>query len=75
MVRTLEKMCFGGTWVAQSVEYPTLDFGSGHGFMVHGSEPHTGLHTGSAEPAGDSLSPSLSAPPLLSLSLSLSLSK
>ena len=25
----------GGAWVAQSVEHPTLDFGSGHDLMVH----------------------------------------
>ena len=34
------------------------------------SSPHVGLRADSAEPAGDSHAPSLSAPPLLSLSLS-----
>ena len=43
------------TWVAQSVKH--LDFGSGHDFMVHG------LQADSVEPAWDSASPSLSAPP------------
>ena len=61
--------------MAQSVEHPTLDFGSGHDLTVHGIEPHIKLCTGSMEPTWDSLSPSLFAPPLtLSLSLSLSLS-
>ena len=42
---------------------------------VHEFEPHMGLCADSMEPALDPLSPSLSAPPWLSLSLSLSLSK
>ena len=29
----------GGTWVAQLVECPILDFGSGHDLMVCGIEP------------------------------------
>ena len=44
----------------------TFDFSSGHDLMVHEFKPHVGLHTGSVEPAWDSLS--------LSLSISLSLS-
>ena len=44
------------------------DFGSGHDLMVRGLEPHIGLSAVSAEPASDPLSPSLSAPPLLTLS-------
>ena len=32
-----------GTWVAQSVKHPTLDFGSGHDLRVHETEPCTGL--------------------------------
>ena len=52
-----------------------LDFGSGHDLTVGGFEPHIRLSADSAEPAWDSLSPSLSAPPLLALSLSLSLSR
>ena len=35
---------------AQSVECPTLDFGSGHDLRVHGMEPHIGLCTHSTEP-------------------------
>ena len=30
---------FGGTWVAQSVEHPTLDFGSGRDLTVREFEP------------------------------------
>ena len=60
-----------GTWVAQSVEHPALDFGSGHDLTVCGAEPHVGLCADSAEPAWDSLPPSLS----LSLPCSLSLKK
>ena len=63
---------FRGAWVAQSVEWPTLDFGSGHDLTVRGFEPCLGLCTMSTEPASDplslSLSLSLSVPPLLSLS-------
>ena len=47
-----------------------LDFGSGHDLMVRGIEPHVRIWADSAEPAWDSLSPSLSAPPPLMLSLS-----
>ena len=66
-----------GTWMVHSVKRLTLGFGSGHDLMVCEVEPHTALSAGSAESGWDSLSPSLSAPPLLppSLSLSLSLSK
>ena len=60
--------------MAQSVRaWVALDFGSGRDLVVHGIEPHVGLCAGSAEPAQDSLSPSLSAPPLLVCSLALSL--
>ena len=57
-----------GNWVAQSVDNPTVGFSSGHDLMVHGFEPHVWLYSGSAEPAWDS--PSLSAHPLLILSMS-----
>ena len=63
----------GGAWVTQSVERLTLDFGSGHDLIVREIEPHIRFHADGAEPAWDSLSPSLSAPPLLALSVSLSL--
>ena len=55
-----------GTWVTQSIKRPTLDFGSGHGLMVHGLQPHVGLCTGSMEPSwgGEGFS-LLSGPPHL----------
>ena len=55
--------------MAQLVERPTLDFGSGHDLMVHEFKPHIRLCTDSTEPAGDPRSSSLSAPPLFALSL------
>ena len=59
------KLCrFWGTWVAQSVKHLTLDFSPGHDLRVCEFKPHL-----SAEPAWDSLSPSLFAPALLSLSI------
>ena len=66
-----------GAWVAQSVEQPALDFGSGHDLMVHEFEFHIGLCADSSLSLLGILS-LLSAPPpfmltcLLSLSLSLS---
>ena len=53
--------------MAQLVKRLTLDFGSGRKCTVHEFEPHIGLCADSVELAWDSLS----APPLLSLSLSL----
>ena len=65
-----------------SVRHPTLDFGSGLDLTVREIEPRIGLHVVNMEPACDSLSPCLSAPPpltgalsLLSLSLSLKVNK
>ena len=55
--------------MAQSVKLPNLGFISGHDLRVCGFEPCVRLQAESAEPAWDSLSPSLSAPPLLVLSL------
>ena len=49
-----------GTWVAQSVERPTLGFSSGHDLMVREIEPCLGF----------SLSPSFFATPLLVHALS-----
>ena len=43
--------------------------------MVRGFEPYVGLCADSVEPAWDSLSPFLSAPALLMLSLSLKINK
>ena len=54
----------------QSVKHSTLDFGSGHDLTVVRSSPAAGCAL-SEEGAWDSLSPSLPAPPLLVLSLSL----
>ena len=63
---------FGGTWVAQSVERLTLAQVVTSQFV--GSSPVSGfvLTAQSLEPASDSVSPSLSAPPLLMLCFSLS---
>ena len=57
--------------MAQLVKCLTLDFGSGHDLTVGETEPHVGFCTDSTEPVADSLS----APPLLVLTLSLPLSK
>ena len=59
------------TWVAQLGKCLILGFGSGHDLVFHEFEPHVGLCADNAEPAWDSLSPSLflSLPCLLSLSL------
>ena len=71
-IRTFRlKNVFGGTWVAQSVERLTLDFGSGHDLTVHGVEPCVRLGADISEPAWDSLSAS---PPLV-LSLSPKINK
>ena len=61
-----------GTWVAESVKHPTLDFSSENDLTVMRSNSMSDSSLGVA-PAWDSLSPSSSAPPF-SLSLSLSLS-
>ena len=61
--------------MAQLVKCLTLNFGSGHDLMVGGMEPRVRLYTDSMEPAWDSLSLFLSAPPALMLSPSFSLSK
>ena len=55
-------------WLSQ------LSSGSGHDLTVREFEPHVGLCADSSEPgpASDSVSPSLSAPPPLTLSLSFS---
>ena len=50
------KAIHGGAWVAQSLKRLTLDFGSGHDFMVHEFESCVGLCAVSVEPAWDSLS-------------------
>ena len=60
----------GGTWVAQFIRRPALDFGSSHDLTVRGFEPHVGLCADSMGRACDSLSPSLSAPSPVFLFLS-----
>ena len=56
-----------GTWVAPLANCWTLDFGLGHDLIVGEFELRMGLCADSAEPAWDSLTPSLSlsASPLL----------
>ena len=63
--------------MAQLGRGPTLGFGSRRDLMVVGSSPASGLCADSVEPAWGSVSPSLSAPPLLAHALlqSLCLSK
>ena len=53
----------------------TLGYGSGHNLTVCGFKPHVRLCTDSMEPAWESLSSSLSAPPLFGCSFSLSQKK
>ena len=60
-----------GIWVAHSVKYPILSFGSGDDLMVYEFEPCIRLSAVSVEPALDPVSLSL-CPPLLTLSPSLS---
>ena len=50
--------------MAQCIMGLTLDFGSRHDLMVRGVQAPVGLHADRAEPALDSVSPSLSVPPL-----------
>ena len=42
---------FGGAWVAQLVEHPTLDFSSGHDLAVCGFGSQVGLDADNVEPA------------------------
>ena len=55
--------------MAQWFKLPTFDFGSGHDLTAPRIESHIRLHNGSAEPAWDLLSPSLSLCPYPALSL------
>ena len=65
----LRQSLYRGAWVAQLVKHPTHDFGSRRDLTVHGIQPHVGLCADGVEPAWDSVSPSLSAPPPFALSL------
>ena len=68
LLTLLENLASRGAWVAQSVKRSTLGIGSGHDLTVWGREPHGRLRVNGAEPAGDSLSFPLSAPPPRALS-------
>ena len=57
-----------GGRLGASVKRPTLDFSSGRDLAVREFEPRVGLLADSAEPAWDSLSPSLPVPCPCSLS-------
>ena len=59
-----------GAWVAQSVELPTSPRVTISRSVSSSPALGSGLMAQSLEPASDSVSPSLSAPPLLVLSLS-----
>ena len=58
-----------GDWMAQL--FKACTFSSGHDLTVGEFEPHAGLTAVSADPASDPLSPVLSGPPQLMLSLPL----
>ena len=66
-VNTFKKVNLWGAWVAQVVEGPNLDFGSGHNLTVLEFKSCIWLCADSVEPAWDSQSPSL----CVSLSVSL----
>ena len=75
-VTTSKTTGFQGAWVAQSVEHLTLAQVMISRSVSSSPVPGCVLTTQSLEPASDSVSSSLSAPPHLhSVSLSLSLSK
>ena len=62
--------------MAQLVKHLTLDFGSGHDLTVHELEPqHQAPRADHTEPAWNSLSPSLSAPPAHAVSFSKQINK
>ena len=64
-----------GAWVAQSLERPTLAQVMISGSMSSSPTSGSVLTARRLEPASDSASPSLSAPPLLVLYLSVSKNK
>ena len=66
---------FRGTRVAQSVKHPTSAQVMISWLVSSSPTLGSGLMVQSLDPASDSVSPSLSAPPLLSLALSLPLKK
>ena len=70
MRKVLRTAPVGGAWAAPRVRPPTLDFHSGHDLTTVEIQSHLGLQQ-NVEPAWDSLSLSLSAPPPLMLAHSL----
>ena len=70
--RQLKIFHYRDTWVAQSVECPTPDFIQVRISWFVGLSPTLGSALTAVEPAWNSLSPPLSAPPLLALDLSFS---
>ena len=64
----------GGTWMAKSVEHPTLDFGSGHDLTIPEFELHARLSASSVE-LPSNLSLSLSLCPSRACALSLQMNK
>ena len=71
-INTLNVRKVWGAWVAQLVEHPTLAWVMISWFTGSSSVSGFVLTAQSLEPALDYVSPSLSAPPQFSLSLSLS---
>ena len=69
---TLKHVHFRGAWVARSVERPTSAQAMISWFVSSSPASGSVLTARSLEPASDSVSPSLSAPPLFMLCLSLS---
>ena len=55
--------------MAQLIKHSTFDFSSGYDLRVCEIQPHIGLCPDYPEPAWDSFSPSLSAPPACVLAL------
>lgn len=66
---TTRKLLIGGAWVVQSVEHPTLSFGSNHNLRLMRSSPMLG--SPSAWSLLRSLSPSPLSPPHLDHAVSL----
>ena len=62
----IEKALRAPGWLSQ-LSVSLLGFSSGHDLMVHGIKPRIEVYAESSEAAWDSLSPFLSARPLLSL--------
>ena len=74
-INTCKKKFLGGAWVAQSVKRPTSAQVMTSRFRSSSPASGSVLTARSLEPASDSVSPSLSAPPQLVLCLSMSLKK